>query len=221
MFVGHYGVSYAAKAQMLRVPLWVWFIAVQWLDVVWSVLVLLGNLRRLQGRYREAETCLLRARGLAEQARLPAWRQARVLNGLALIHKDTANYEEAAKAQHAVIWGLSTGIMREVVRTYRRERRDCSTHGHPNMMAAGVIMAAAPAISRERAREMVDQMLAWVIDRHGTWFWSGLQGDRIDVVCQVGERQVNRARDRGARSERDGTSERDSREDPAGTLGVS
>jgi len=42
MFVGHYGVSYAAKAQTPRVPLWVWFIAVQWLDVVWSVLVLLG-----------------------------------------------------------------------------------------------------------------------------------------------------------------------------------
>jgi hypothetical protein len=42
MFVGHYGVSYAAKAQLPRVPLWVWFIAVQWLDVVWSLLVMLG-----------------------------------------------------------------------------------------------------------------------------------------------------------------------------------
>ena len=42
MFVGHYGVSYAAKAQTPHVPLWVWFIAVQWLDVVWSLLVLLG-----------------------------------------------------------------------------------------------------------------------------------------------------------------------------------
>jgi tetratricopeptide (TPR) repeat protein len=60
-------------------------------------LVLLGNLRRLQGRHRDAETCLLRARALAEHAQLPTWRQARVLNGLALIHKDTANYEEAAK----------------------------------------------------------------------------------------------------------------------------
>jgi tetratricopeptide (TPR) repeat protein len=60
-------------------------------------LVLLGNVRRLQGRYREAETCLLGARALAEQAQLPTWRQARVLNGLALIHKDTANYDGAAK----------------------------------------------------------------------------------------------------------------------------
>jgi tetratricopeptide (TPR) repeat protein len=60
-------------------------------------LVQLGNLRRLQGRYRDAETCLLRAQGLAEQTRLPAWRRARVLNGLALLHKDTANYDEAAK----------------------------------------------------------------------------------------------------------------------------
>src|SRR6266581_7864310 len=42
MFVGHYGVSYAAKSATPRVPLWVWFIAVQWLHVVWSLLVLLG-----------------------------------------------------------------------------------------------------------------------------------------------------------------------------------
>ncbi|MEO8548217.1 MAG: hypothetical protein ABI422_07615 [Sphingomicrobium sp.] len=40
MFVGHYGVSFAAKPAAKPVPLWVWFIAVQWLDVVWSVLVL-------------------------------------------------------------------------------------------------------------------------------------------------------------------------------------
>jgi hypothetical protein len=42
MFVGHYGVSFAAKPAARAVPLWVWFIAVQWLDVIWSVLVLLG-----------------------------------------------------------------------------------------------------------------------------------------------------------------------------------
>ena len=42
MFAGHYGVSFAAKATTTAVPLWVWFIAVQWLDVVWSILVLLG-----------------------------------------------------------------------------------------------------------------------------------------------------------------------------------
>ena len=42
MFVGHYGISFAAKPMGTRVPLWVWFIAVQWLDVVWSILVLLG-----------------------------------------------------------------------------------------------------------------------------------------------------------------------------------
>ena len=87
-------------------------------------------------------------------------------------------YEEAARAQHAVIWGLSTGLIREVVRTYRRARRDCSTHGYPNMVAAGVIVAAAPAIGIDRAREMVDAMLAWTIARHGGWFWTGLPGDR-------------------------------------------
>ena len=42
MFVGHYGVAFGAKPATPAVPLWVYFIAVQWLDVVWSVLVLLG-----------------------------------------------------------------------------------------------------------------------------------------------------------------------------------
>ncbi len=42
MFVGHYGVAFAARRGWRRVPLLVWFIAVQWMDVVWSVLVLLG-----------------------------------------------------------------------------------------------------------------------------------------------------------------------------------
>ena len=42
MFIGHYGVSFAAKPLGPQVPLWVWFIAVQWLDVVWSILVPLG-----------------------------------------------------------------------------------------------------------------------------------------------------------------------------------
>ena len=42
MFVGHYSVSFAAKPLARRVPLWVWFVAVQWLDVIWAALVLLG-----------------------------------------------------------------------------------------------------------------------------------------------------------------------------------
>jgi hypothetical protein len=42
MFVGHYGVAFGIKPTTRLVPLWVYFIAVQWLDVVWSVLVLLG-----------------------------------------------------------------------------------------------------------------------------------------------------------------------------------
>jgi hypothetical protein len=42
VFVGHYGVSFVGKSQEKRVPLWVWFIAVQWLDVMWSILVLAG-----------------------------------------------------------------------------------------------------------------------------------------------------------------------------------
>jgi hypothetical protein len=42
MFIGHYGPAFGAKAAVRRVPLWVYFIAVQWLDVIWSTLVLLG-----------------------------------------------------------------------------------------------------------------------------------------------------------------------------------
>jgi hypothetical protein len=42
MFVGHYGLSFAIKSVQRPIPLWVLFIAVQLLDVGWSVLVLLG-----------------------------------------------------------------------------------------------------------------------------------------------------------------------------------
>jgi hypothetical protein len=42
MFIGHYGVSLAGKAAEKRLPLWVLFLAVQWLDVVWSALVMLN-----------------------------------------------------------------------------------------------------------------------------------------------------------------------------------
>jgi hypothetical protein len=42
VFVGHYGVSFAAKRLEPTLPLWVLFIAVQLLDVVWAPLVLLG-----------------------------------------------------------------------------------------------------------------------------------------------------------------------------------
>lgn len=42
MFVGHYGVSFAARSSKAPVPLWVLFIAVQLLDVAWAPLVLLG-----------------------------------------------------------------------------------------------------------------------------------------------------------------------------------
>ena len=42
MFVGHYGISFAVKRVDRAIPLWVLFLAVQWLDVVWAPLVLLG-----------------------------------------------------------------------------------------------------------------------------------------------------------------------------------
>lgn len=42
MFVGHYGVSFAIKSIQRPIQLWLLFIAVQLLDVGWSVLVVLG-----------------------------------------------------------------------------------------------------------------------------------------------------------------------------------
>src|SRR6266496_3947058 len=42
MFVGHYGVSFAAKRADPGIPLWVLFIAVQLLDVAWAPFILLG-----------------------------------------------------------------------------------------------------------------------------------------------------------------------------------
>jgi len=47
MFIGHYGVSFAEKAADKRLPLWLLFLAVQWLDVVWSGLVML-NVEKLR-----------------------------------------------------------------------------------------------------------------------------------------------------------------------------
>jgi hypothetical protein len=42
MFAGHYAVSFAARSSGVTLPLWVWFVAVQWLDLAFDVLVLAG-----------------------------------------------------------------------------------------------------------------------------------------------------------------------------------
>ena len=42
MFVGHYGVAFAATSERNRTPLWVLFVAVQLLDFLWAPFVLLG-----------------------------------------------------------------------------------------------------------------------------------------------------------------------------------
>jgi hypothetical protein len=51
MFVGHYGVSFAAQRMNRHVPLWVLFIAVQLLDVFWAPFILVGieNVRIVPG----------------------------------------------------------------------------------------------------------------------------------------------------------------------------
>jgi hypothetical protein len=42
VFVGHYGASFAAQRADRSIPLWVLFLATQFLDVLWAPLVLLG-----------------------------------------------------------------------------------------------------------------------------------------------------------------------------------
>jgi hypothetical protein len=42
MFVGHYSASFLGKAKEGRVPLWLLFLAVQFVDILWAVFVLLG-----------------------------------------------------------------------------------------------------------------------------------------------------------------------------------
>jgi hypothetical protein len=51
MFVGHYSVAFAVKSEKDKIPLWVLFVAVQFLDYIWATLVLLGieKLRVIKG----------------------------------------------------------------------------------------------------------------------------------------------------------------------------
>jgi hypothetical protein len=42
MFVGHYGISFAARDLAPSLPVWLLFIAVQLVDIVWAVLIMLG-----------------------------------------------------------------------------------------------------------------------------------------------------------------------------------
>jgi hypothetical protein len=51
MFVGHYGVAFAVKTERNKIPLWVLFVAVQFLDYIWAIFILLGieKLRVVRG----------------------------------------------------------------------------------------------------------------------------------------------------------------------------
>lgn len=47
MFVGHYGAAFAAKRFEPGVPLWVYFLAVQFVDILWALFVL-GGIERMR-----------------------------------------------------------------------------------------------------------------------------------------------------------------------------
>lgn len=42
MFIGHYGPAFAAKTVVKTVPLWLLFVAAQWVDFLWASLVIMG-----------------------------------------------------------------------------------------------------------------------------------------------------------------------------------
>ena len=42
MFVGHYSASFLAKSLQKTIPLWLLFLAVQFVDILWAIFVLLG-----------------------------------------------------------------------------------------------------------------------------------------------------------------------------------
>src|SRR5579864_1517779 len=42
MFIGHYGPAFAGKTIGPAIPLWLLFVAVQWMDYGWAILVLAG-----------------------------------------------------------------------------------------------------------------------------------------------------------------------------------
>ena len=42
MFIGHYGPALAVKGFAKSVPLWVLFVAAQWVDFLWAALVIMG-----------------------------------------------------------------------------------------------------------------------------------------------------------------------------------
>lgn len=71
MFVGHYGVSFAAKKGAPSIPLWVLFIAVQLLDVVWAPFVLLGIGAQLP-EGRSPPSCLRRFLALDSRFHCPS-----------------------------------------------------------------------------------------------------------------------------------------------------
>jgi hypothetical protein len=91
-------------------------------------------------------------------------------------------YERAALGQHAVLWGLSTGVIADVVAAYREAWRGCSAHGPANWEAVEAIdrrfphLTATPA-GFDRAREMIDFMLVYAEARDRDGFWCGLEGE--------------------------------------------
>jgi hypothetical protein len=98
MFVGHYGVAFAVKTERNTIPLWVLFVAVQFLDYIWAIFILLGieKLRVVRGftagsmldaYYMPSSHSLIAAfiwSGIAFAVYKVAWR-ARASNSAALL----------------------------------------------------------------------------------------------------------------------------------------
>jgi hypothetical protein len=111
MFVGHYSVAFAVQSEQNRIPLWVLFVTVQFLDYVWATFVLLGieKLRIVPGftagspldayymPYSHSLIAALIWSGVAAAAYKAGWREkasnsAVVLVGLAVLSHWTLDF---------------------------------------------------------------------------------------------------------------------------------
>ena len=176
MFVGHYGVGFAAKRVEPSIPLWLLFLAVQFLDVLWAPFVLLGieKVRIVPGftatnpldlYYMPFTHGLVAAilwscaGGLAYQilAR-PSRRQAGVVIGVAvfshwvldfIVHRpDLPLYDNSAKV------GLGLSALRRHLALPTRESRPLGRDGgvrNPNARDPGLcLLRSAPALGSGR-----------------------------------------------------------------------
>jgi hypothetical protein len=77
--------------------------------------------------------------------------------------------EIAERKREALKWGLKTGAMRDVVRTYRRARH----RGDGELTALNETANVAKALGRPNGevQDTVRVLIDWAIEHHRDWFY--------------------------------------------------